>query len=278
MTRQVKAIILAAGQGTRLHPFTEDRPKCLVELNRVPLLDVQMSVLRSCGVSDIAVVGGYRAEMLAGKAARVYINHDFATTNMVHSLLCAANELDSDVVVAYGDIVYSRQVLGRLLLSPCDAAVVVDVDWLPYWRLRFTDPLEDAETLRVNEEGHIVEIGQRPRHVGEIEGQYIGLLKFSAVGLGTLLATVRQAHRDGRLGGRPPERAYMTDLLQAMIDAGHPVCAVPVSGGWVEVDTVRDLGLDVTRDRVAEILEAVSVVRTAAPSDPYVAPEGEGHQ
>ncbi|MBK1652709.1 sugar phosphate nucleotidyltransferase [Halorhodospira halochloris] len=60
----MRAIILAAGQGTRLRPLTDDRPKCMVELEGKPLLEHQLEVLRGAGIEDIHVVGGYRAEWL----------------------------------------------------------------------------------------------------------------------------------------------------------------------------------------------------------------------
>jgi len=62
----MRVIILAAGQGTRLRPFTDDRPKCLVELHGRPLLHRQLDVLRAAGLNDIALVGGYRADCLEG--------------------------------------------------------------------------------------------------------------------------------------------------------------------------------------------------------------------
>ena len=249
----MKAIILAAGEGTRLRPYTLDRPKCLVEIDGISLLDRQLSVLRSCGIDEIVLIGGYRCEMLQNKATRLHLNPRYAETNMVWTLFCAEYELEGEVIVSYGDIVYSGEILDRLLTSRADIAVAVDSEWESYWRARSDDPLTDAETLRLAEDGSILEIGQRPESLEEIEGQYMGLMKFTAAGLASLKAVFQAARATAQLRGKPPEKAYMTDLLQALIDDGVRVEAVLVKEAWVEVDTVQDLRVKVTLDRVKEI-------------------------
>jgi choline kinase len=248
-----KVVILAAGEGTRLRPHTLDRPKCLVEVDGRSLLDRQLAVLRAEGAGPVVLVGGYRAEKLARPDVAVRLNPRYAETNMVWTLFCAEEELDGEVVLAYGDIVYSRRNLRALLDSRADVAVAIDLDWKAYWEARSEDPLSDAETLRLAPDGRILEIGQKPTSLAQIQGQYMGLMKFSAAGLGQLRQVFHGARRAGTLRGKPVEKAYMTDLLQAMIDAGLRLDAVPVRGEWVEVDTVRDLESAVTRRRLEAI-------------------------
>lgn len=249
----MKAIILAAGEGTRLRPYTVDRPKCLVEIDGKNLLDRQLAVLRSRRVEEIVLIGGYRGEMLQNKATRLYLNPRFAETNMVSTLFCAEEELVGDVLISYGDIVYSGTILDSLMASQADIAVAVDVEWESYWRSRSDDPLSDAETLRLSEDGSILELGQRPESLEEIEGQYMGLMKFTGKGLIQLKALYRTALKEGMLGPRPVEKAYMTDLLQALIDDGVRVDAVQVRGAWVEVDTVEDLLMHTNFNRIDAI-------------------------
>lgn len=255
-----KAIILAAGEGTRLRPYTLDRPKCLVEAGGRSLLDYQLEVLRSQHVNPIAIVTGYMADKLARPDLVVHVNPRYAETNMVWTLFCAESELSGETIIAYGDIVYSKEVLGALLASKHDISVIVDRQWESYWRARFANPLDDAETLKLTADGRIREIGQKPRTLADIEGQYIGLMKFSAAGLAVLKSIFHGAKQAGNLRGKPVEKAYMTDLLQAIIDAGHRVDAVPVDGQWVEIDSVSDLNLDVTRERL-QAIAASSAVR-----------------
>lgn len=249
----MRAVVLVAGLGTRLRPLTDDRPKCLVELEGRPMLDTQLEVLRSQGVEDIVLAGGYRAESLRPYALPLCVNSRFAETNMVWTLLCAREALCGEVLLCYGDIVYSPAVLRAVLDCPQDICVAVDLDWLDYWQQRGEDPLLDAETLRLNQ-GRIVEIGQKPRSLAEIEGQFIGLMKFSDAGTRALNSLLDKAVATGAVAGRPLEKAYTTDLLSEFIAQGQAVHPAFIRGEWVEVDTLSDHGLAVTRSRVQAIL------------------------
>ena len=251
--KKPKAIILAAGEGTRLRPYTLERPKCLVEVDGKSLLDRQLAVLASEGVSDVTMIGGYKADMLKRDGVGLHFNPRYFETNMVWTLFCAESALEGGALLCYGDIVYSREALQSLLAAPGDITVTIDLDWEAYWRARNEEPLDDAETLKLGADGCILEIGQKPKSLAEIEGQYMGLIKLSAVGADQLRKVFHDARAHGSLRGKSLEKAYMTDLLQSMIDLGYRLDSAPVHGGWVEVDTVSDLESEVTRARVCEI-------------------------
>ncbi len=241
--RTIRAVILAAGQGTRLRPLTDDRPKCLVDIEGRSLLERQIDVLEARGIDDIIVIGGYRADQLPADRAAITVNPRYAETNMLWTLFTADASLRAPLIVAYGDIVYSAQVLDSLIESAADISVVVDSEWLGYWQNRSDDPLADAETLRHNSDGSIAEIGGRPRGLGEIEGQYIGLMKFNRSGLQKLRQHFQEAKTQPWLLGAEPEQAYMTDMLQSLIDHGVTVQPVTVKGGWAEIDRIEDIAV-----------------------------------
>jgi len=241
----MRAIILAAGQGTRLRPLTDDRPKCLVDLCGVSLLERQTDVLRRGGVEKIIVVGGYLADRIAARGFHVLTNEQYASTNMVASLFCAEALLDGgdDVLVAYGDIVYEPRVLEAVATCTAPIGLAVDTAWRAYWSRRFADPLADAETLRLDATGHVVEVGKKPTGYEQIEAQYLGLFKIRA-DEAPRLGEVYRAMDAGRLyDGQPYEKMYMTSFLQHLIETGHRVQAVPTQGGWLEVDSLDDLRL-----------------------------------
>jgi choline kinase len=249
----LRAIILAAGEGTRLRPYTLDRPKCLVEVDGKSLLERQLAVLSAESVEDIVIIGGYRSDMLKRPGVRLRLNPRFAETNMVWTLFSAEQDLEGEVLICYGDIVYSRDALRSVLASDADIAVAIDLDWESYWRARNEDPLADAETLKLDAAGRILEIGQKPKSLEEIQGQYMGLIKLRGAGLKAFKDFFSAARSSGELMGKPVEKAYMTDLLQAIARSETPVMSVPVHGGWVEVDTVSDLQSPVTKDRLLAI-------------------------
>ena len=249
----VNAIILAAGEGTRLRPHTLDRPKCMVEIDGKSLIDRQLNVLDHPSINDVVIIGGYKVKMLEGKADRVKENTRYFETNMVWTLFSAEEELNGDIIVSYGDIVFSREILQSLLDSKFDISVIIDKERESYWCERNENPLDDAESLKLRDDGTIIEIGQKPNSLQEIQGQYIGLMKFSSLGLSQVKKVFHAAKESGKLMDKPLRSAYMTDLLQAMIEQGVTVNSLPISGGWVEVDTVGDLKSVVTSARLSLI-------------------------
>lgn len=242
------AIILAAGQGTRLRPLTNEKPKCLVELAGRPLLAHQVDALRSAGIDTIVVVAGYRADLVETLASELRIsvvhNPDFATTNMVATLFAAETWFPrhGDMVIAYGDIVYGTGVASRL--QDCDASVcvAVDAEWRRLWELRMDDPLCDAETLKIDAAtGNIIELGKKPRGYEDIEAQYMGLIKVGADAVDAFCAAYRAMDRAASYDGKTFDNMYMTSFLQHLIDNGWAVRAVRVENDWCEIDTLEDL-------------------------------------
>ena len=241
----MKAIILAAGEGVRLRPHTLDRPKCLVELAGRPLLDHQLTALGAAGIEETVVVTGYRADKIEAYGYRTRHNPDFACTNMVASLMRAADVLDgtSDVVIAYGDLVYEPNVIAALCACDSPICTTVNLSWLTLWRLRMDDPLCDAESLKMNSDGEIIELGQGAASLDEIQGQYMGLIKIRKDFARRFLTYHEQMRESIARRGKDISQIYMTTFLQWIIDHGRAIQAVPLDGGWLEVDTASDLEL-----------------------------------
>lgn len=247
----MRAILLAAGEGTRLRPHTLTRPKCMVELGGAPLLSHQLAALAAAGVYDVTIVTGYRAEKIVALGYPTIHNPRYAQTNMVASLMCAAPLLDGgdDVLVAYADLVYERRVVEALLDCKAPLATTVDRAWRRLWELRLEDPLDDAETLRLDPRSHVLELGKKPGSVDEIEGQYMGLTKLRRDFAPEVVERYRRLDPDAIYDGKSLENLYMTSFLQHLIDSGCPLQAVLVEGGWLEVDSVDDLEIYRRLDR-----------------------------
>jgi len=238
-----KALILAAGMGSRLRPLTNDRPKCLVELAGKTLLDHQISALHTVGIFNIHVVGGYMAEKLDRDDITLHVNQEFETSNMVYTLFQAENELDGeeDAIISYGDIVYEPHVLEKLLYCDSEVCVVSDREWFRYWVARFSNPLDDAETFEVDYQNRITGLGRKPSSVDGIQGQFIGLMKFRHDSLPKLRQTWASLQESHKFGSA--KSMYTTDLLQFLIDQGWDLEAVFIENGWAEVDSQTDLAV-----------------------------------
>jgi choline kinase len=232
----MKAIILAAGRGSRMKNLTEERPKCLVELRGKALLDWQLDALRAAGISEISVVTGYKRELLSQRGLVEFHNERWAETNMVASLACAESWLRAEpCIVSYSDIFYHTSPVRSLIACTASLAVTYDPGWLELWTGRFGDPLLDAETFRLNPDHTLAEIGNKPKSVNEVEGQYMGLLRLTP----EAWAEISRIRQD--LPQLERDKMHMTSTLQKVIEANRmPIVAISCYGRWGEIDTIED--------------------------------------
>jgi L-glutamine-phosphate cytidylyltransferase len=249
----MKALILAAGEGTRLRPLTADRPKCLVSVAGKALIDYQLDTLHACGIHEVVLLTGYRADALRGRGSRQCLNAEFATTNMLWTLFTARDELTGGALICYGDIVYAPSVIQALVAASGEVCVVVDELWEPYWTERFGDPLRDAETLVIGACGTIEDIGQKPPDRSHVQAQYVGLIKLSAAGARIFGAAFDAALQEDSVLGKPPRKAFMTDFLRMLIRHGVALHPVRIRGRWLEIDSPDDLSIAESSERLAEI-------------------------
>ena len=128
-----------------------------------------------------------------------------------------------------------------LCSCPAKFCTTVDMNWLRLWRARNEDPIRDAETLRIDQNGYIREIGKRPENLQQIEAQYMGLIKVSASMALRLMQAYDSLDPHGLYDGKARANMYMTSFLQHLIDTGNPLKAVKVESGWIEIDTTDDL-------------------------------------
>lgn len=247
-----RMILLAAGEGQRLRPLTEDRPKCMVEVHGRPILHWQLDSARAAGVEEIVIVCGYRKDAITipdRSGVTLVENPKFATTNMVRSLWSAEKYFGDEFILSYGDIVCSPSVFRSVFASSAPISVVVDQRWESYWSQRFEDVLSDAESLRISTDGNLLEVGQKAKSISEIEAQYIGVVGFRREGIAharRLYEAEEQAYALGQFRCsqlRNLDRLYMTDFLQGLIRDGVAVKAVPIQRNWVEIDSIPDLKL-----------------------------------
>lgn len=239
----MKAIILAAGQGTRLRPLTDDKPKCMVELLGKPLIEHQLDALNSKGIKDIYVATGYLEERIKfSQINKKFHNPRYSETNMVVSLFSALEIMEGDdLLITYGDIVYNASVIDSVLNNNSEIGVVVDKSWRRYWEARMENPLDDAETLRVNERGEIIELGKKATDLDEIQGQYIGMIKIKKDYISKFIKFYKNLDQRGEYDGQNFANMYMTSLLQKVTDELIPIKPIYIDNGWIEIDEVTDL-------------------------------------
>lgn len=241
----MRVIILAAGEGKRLRPYTDDKPKCMVELAGNSLLSYQLSTIKECNISSdkVALVGGYQSKALDKFNLNKFENVNFSDTNMVSTLFCAQEFMqhDEDLIISYGDIIYEENVLKALLSCENEVCVSADIKWESLWRLRMTNPLEDAETFMIDDKFFIKELGKKPISFSQVHAQYMGLIKIRADKIAEFIDVYQNMNRDITYDGQNFDNMYMTSFIQHLINIGWKVKATLVESGWLEVDTVDDL-------------------------------------
>jgi choline kinase len=241
----MKAIIIAAGRGKRLMPYTDQMPKCLVPVDHRTILDIQLEAFRAHGVDEVVIIRGYLGDVLAardnGPGVRFVDNRDWEHNNILESLFCAESEIDGPLFMTYSDIIFTPEVVERLVAAPGDICLVID-------RAFRDHPLPEAEVSDLNASGKVRRVGKRALPPDEAFGEFIGLARLSAEGAGWMREAWRELRESYR--GRESEpfqrapsfrAAYLTDMLQHLIEAGRPVEPVAIEGQWREIDTVQDL-------------------------------------
>lgn len=240
----MKTIIIAAGMGNRLMPITDDKPKCMLQVGGKTIMQRQLEVLRQYGIDNIVVVKGYKREMINYPGVRYYENTDYENNNILRSLFYAESEMDDEFIFSYADIIFEQSILEKLLQSGANISLVVDVDWFSHYKGRLLHPIEEAELVEV-ENGKITKIGKKICSANRAHGEFIGLAKFSKRGAAILRSNyqrvVSEYHGRAFQQAASVEKAYLTDMIQELIDMGYAISNVDIKGGWVEIDTSEDL-------------------------------------
>lgn len=241
----MKALILAAGSGTRLNKYTENLPKGMLDFMGKTIIARQIELYRKVGIKDIIIVRGFAKDKIDYEGVTYYDNEEYATTNMLHSLLEAREQFDTDFIVSYSDVLFEEQMLLDMMNNKNDFVCAVDMEWKKYWQKRYDKIDFDTESLTLDDNGNITSLGKENPPIEEIDARYIGLLKFSKKGLAKIVQVLDDAYinyldKSWQQSGHPIKKAYMTDLLQALIEDGQEVKAHKFNNGWVEFDTNED--------------------------------------
>jgi choline kinase len=241
----MKAIILAAGQGSRLKKYTHNMPKGMLDFLGKTLIERQIELFREVGINEIIIIKGYAEEKINYNNVKYYINRDYSTTNMVYSMLLAREEFSVDIIVSYSDIIFEKEMLLQLINNKREFSLVVDDNWKSYWTLRYGNTDFDIEGLSINSQNEIISVGSENPEPSEIDSRFVGLLKFKSSALEKIVSVYERNYnyfidKPWKNSGESIIKAYMTDLIQALIDNGQSVYAERYNNGWLEFDTNED--------------------------------------
>ncbi|MDA7959518.1 MAG: NTP transferase domain-containing protein [Nitrosopumilus sp.] len=236
----MRAVILAAGSSTRMGG---GGPKGMLDINGTPMLQRQVDVLRDGGITDVVVVTGRHGDAFSLDGVRYVEDVDHERHDVLLSLMAARREITGDVIISYSDILYDMDVLDGAVRSKADIGMVTDMDWRKRYEGRTEHPISEADIVLVDG-GRVVRTGKGIPADGAA-GEFIGMVKLSSSGSATLVSEFERVAKTGPgpfHGAQDFERAYLTDMIQEMIDRGIMITPVAAAGRWIEVDTPQDLG------------------------------------
>lgn len=239
----MQAIILAAGCGSRLTKVLKGKPKCLAQVEEdIRLIDYQLSILNTLGITEICLVLGYRAhEVYRAVSDRCHciINRRYGETNSLYSLWLARNWVQEDCLIMNGDILAHPRIYKRLLKASGNA--------LTYDSWSGTD----AEHMKVSLQDHRLQKISKSLCVKETQGESLGLLKFTQSGMAALFAEAETALAEGGENQWAP--AAIARLAQHQMIKGIDIAGLP----WVEIDFPEDL--QQARQTIWPLLPAASL-------------------
>ena len=241
----MKAIIIAAGRGKRMEGLTENSPKCLLEIEGKTIIQNALDHLRSLGVDNIVVIKGYLQDKICLPNLTYYINDNYLKNNILESLFYAEKEIRDDVIILYSDIIFEKKVVEKLIESKHEISIVTDVKWTSNYVDRYDHPVEEAEKVVFNDSFQVKKIGKvLPDDKENPQGEFIGMMKLSGTGAETMKRFYHSSKEKYKTGpfqkANSFQNAYLTDIIQEMVDHSVVVHCVPIENGWRELDTAED--------------------------------------
>ena len=239
-----KALIIAAGLGSRLKKHTENLPKCMLDFGGKTLLQRQLDAYSKNNITDISLIRGYKKEKINYKGLRYFENKDYKNNNILNSIFYAEKIINGNIIISYSDILFDPTVVQRTIKSNHDISVVVDIDWRGYYVGRKDHPISEAENVIFNSNNEVEKIGKINTGNEEVHGEFIGMIKLSNRGAEIFK---EHFHRLKKTYWNKPfqrakifQKAYLTDFIQELVDIGIKVHCVIIESGWKEIDTVED--------------------------------------
>jgi len=230
----MKAVILAAGQGSRIRSVHGEHPKCLIEVDETTILDHQLEALSMAGINDVAIVVGYEKEQIIAHVRnkrlsynqRIYFieNPTFAITNNIYSLWRASDWLRGDsFIVLNADVIFDAEIFGSAVQPYAPISMIVD----PLWR---------EETMKVViKDDRVIRMSKKISQE-EFSGTYIGITVFSKSIENRFFDKLNNLIAVGRVND------FFNVAVQELVDEGVHVGYTSTDGlAWAEIDDPLDL-------------------------------------
>ena len=253
----MKAIIVAAGIGSRLGELTKNTTKSLVNVNDKTILEHQISIFKKLGINNITVIIGpyseqYHFENISFIRDKKYMEHD-----ILSSFMLASSIMDDDVIVSYGDVIFDENILKPLVDFDGLIGLGIDFDWEKNYEGENKHLKYEATVGQIKNDVCVRIVDGRELKKSTNEsisslknsenvtiGEFVGLMRLSKNGCSAFTKTYEKiinTHTGKFHEADSIHNAYFTDMLQELIDNDVKILPISVKGKWCEIDTMQDL-------------------------------------
>lgn len=241
----MKAIIIAAGSGKRIGEESKNLPKYLLKVNEKTIMEHQVKVYQKHGIDQIVIITGPNKEKFTAKGFTYVEDKDYQKHDILGSLMEARKYIVGDVLVSYSDIIFDDAILSKIVGAKGDIGIAIDLEWEKSYVDRTDHTRAEAENVTLDTNQNVIEIKKNisPDPKKTI-GEFLGIMKLTPRGSDIFVkkfADLEKSHT-GQFHNAPSlGKAYLTDMIQELIDSQIKVTPILVSGNWCEIDTLQDL-------------------------------------
>ena len=239
----MKIIFIAAGSSTRLGTKTLNFPKGLIKINNNSIIGTQLELFNKS--DDIVIITGPNADKFNFKNVTYINDANHKKHDVLGSLMVAKSHMNNEIVTTYSDIIFDEKILNSIMEFKGDIGIAVELNWEKRYINRDQHPKSEADNVII-QNGEIVKIRKNISESkdDQIIGEFIGLMKLSKEGAKIFknkYSELEKTH-EGKFHNAPSlERAYLTDMLQELINSGLKISPIIINGSWCEIDTPQDI-------------------------------------
>ena len=240
----MNAIIIAAGSGRRISNDAKNIPKSMVKVNGKSIIEYQLSVLNKAGINEIYVITGPHSEKFNIKNIKYVKDQQFEKHDILGSLMEAKKFFEKDTLILYSDIIFELKIIEKIMNSKEDISIAVDMNWEKKYEGRTEHPKSEAENVEIKNDGDIIQIRKNIENINNNVGEFLGIIKFTSTGAKSFTKQYNKIIKeDKKKFHEAPSilKAYVTDMIQELIDSNIKIKPILVSGKWCEIDTMQDL-------------------------------------
>ena len=240
----MNAIIIAAGSGKRISDDVKNIPKSMVKVNGKPIIEYQLSVLKKAGINEVHIITGPHSEKFNIKNVKYVKDEKYEKHDILGSLMEAKKFLGKDTLVLYSDIIFELKIIEKIMNSKEDISIAVDMNWEKNYEGRSEHPKSEAENVELNNNVDIIRIRKNIENLNNNVGEFLGIIKFTNKGSELFIKKYEELIKNNN--GLFHEassilKAYVTDMIQELIDSKIKINPILISGKWCEIDTMQDL-------------------------------------